>query len=104
MWLFQTWQVLERFGLSFSWTLFLVLRVSSIVLYQFKDFGKSALALVIGSLMSLVSRFMLIEFSTSSVSWLVSFTTLQRKIFFHIYCKLPHSDYHTHVVIFVCDH
>lgn len=82
--MFQTWQVLERFGFSFSWTQFFALRVSSIVLYQFKDSGKSALALMIGSLMSLVSRFMLIEFSASSVSWLVSFTTLQRKIFIYI--------------------
>lgn len=30
---------------------------------------------MIGSLMSLVSRLMLIEFSASSISWLVSFTT-----------------------------
>lgn len=81
MWQFQICQVLERTGFSFSWTQFFILIVNSIVLYQFKDFGKSALALMIGSLVSLVSRFMLIEFSASSVSWLVSFTTLQRKIF-----------------------
>lgn len=74
----------EVWLLFFLDSIFFALRVSSIVLYQFKDSGKSALALMIGSLMSLVSRFMLIEFSASSVSWLVSFTTLQRKIFIYI--------------------
>lgn len=74
---------------AFPWAQLFALTVSSIVLYQFKDFGKSALALVIGSLMSLVSRFVLIEFSTS-VSRLVSFTTLQRKSL--VYVSNQHID------------